>query len=229
MLLRNEIRNYQVYSALPAELRKTSREYYTLAALKYSFPERFSCLHKAEAPDLQDSNGVLGVEVTWGGSPEDEQISSESVKYSRAKTAAEKEKCLAIIRKNGGNRNEISTSFPLGTAENDKRNVIESFRKKLGKADRYRQQFQHIGLVILLDIPLFFFTDKYWGKWLSDLNQGSFDFVALLHWSGVDIYDFITGEYAICRIDREDMDALKKLGRMAAEGIVKDDDPVWDN
>lgn len=29
------------------------------------------------------------------------------------------------------------------------------------------------------------------------------------------------------KIDREDMDALKRLGRMAAEGIIKDDDPVW--
>ena len=29
------------------------------------------------------------------------------------------------------------------------------------------------------------------------------------------------------KIDREDMDALKRLWRMAAEGIIKDDDPVW--
>ena len=29
------------------------------------------------------------------------------------------------------------------------------------------------------------------------------------------------------KIDREDTDALKRLGRMAAEGIIKDDDPVW--
>ena len=31
----------------------------------------------------------------------------------------------------------------------------------------------------------------------------------------------------VADIDREDMDALKRLGRMAAEGIIKDDDPVW--
>ena len=29
------------------------------------------------------------------------------------------------------------------------------------------------------------------------------------------------------RIGRDDMEALKKIGRMAAEGIIKDDDPVW--
>ena len=65
------------------------------------------------------------------------------------------------------------------------------------------------------------------GKWLSDINKGKYDFVAIIHWSGVDIYDFLTKEYSRSRINREDMDALKKLGRMAAEGIVKDEDSVW--
>ena len=69
MNLRDEIRNFQVTSALPRELMKTSREYETLAILNYSFPERFSKLHKAETPDLQDDDGELGVEVTWGAVP----------------------------------------------------------------------------------------------------------------------------------------------------------------
>ena len=29
------------------------------------------------------------------------------------------------------------------------------------------------------------------------------------------------------RIDRENMNALKRLGRMAAEGIIRDDEFVW--
>lgn len=35
--------------------------------------------------------------------------------------------------------------------------------------------------------------------------------MALIHWSGVDIFDFKTGEYSKQRICREDMDALKRL------------------
>ena len=228
MNLRDEIRNFQVTTALPTELMKTSREYKALAILKYSFPDCFAKLHKAEAPDLQDDDGNLAIEVTWGGSPRDEQISGESLKYSHAETEAEKEKSLQKIRKNGGNRDAISTSYPVGTSEGDKKNVIEVFRKKLEKADNYRQSFKRIGLAIIIDIPLFFFEDPQWGQWLSDINNGGFDFVALIHWSGVDIYDFKTREYSNRRIDREDMDALKRLGRMAAEGIVMDDDPVWD-
>lgn len=228
MNLRDEIRNFQVTTALSTKLIKTSREYKTLAILKYSFPDRFAKLHKAEAPDLQDDSGNLAVEVTWGGSPRDELISGESLKYSHAKTEAEKEKCLQKIRKNGGNRDAISTSYPVGTSESDKKNVIEVFRKKLKKVDNYRQSFQCIGLAIIIDIPLFFFDDPQWGKWLSEINDDRYDFVALIHWSGVDIYDFKTGEYSKCRICREDMDALTRLGRMAAEGIIKDDDPVWE-
>ena len=113
MNLRDDIRNYEVISALPTELIKTSREYKVLAFLKYSFPERFSRLQKSEAPDLQEPDGNLAVEVTWGGSPRDELISGESLKYDYARTEAEKEKCLQKIRKNGGDRDDISISFPM--------------------------------------------------------------------------------------------------------------------
>lgn len=228
MNLRDDIRNYKVTSPLPAELIKISREYRALAILKYSFSDYFSKLHKAEAPDLQDDNGNLAVEVTWGGSPRNERISGESLKYSHAKTEDEKEKSLQIIRKNGGDRNAISTSYPVGTSEDDKKNVIEVFRKKLKKVDNYRQSFRRVGLAIIIDIPMFFFDDPQWGRWLSDINNDSFAFVAIIHWSGVDIYDFKTGEYSNKRIKRDDMDALKRLGRMAAEGIIRDDDPVWE-
>jgi len=228
MNLRDDIRNYEFTSKLPKEVIKTSREYVALAILKYSFSEYFSKLHKAEAPDLQDDNGNLAVEVTWGGSPQNERISGESLKYSLAKTEDEKEKSLQIIRKNGGDRNAISTSYPVGTSEDDKKNVIEVFRKKLKKVDNYRQSFRRVGLAIIIDIPMFFFDDPQWGRWLSDINNDSFAFVAIIHWSGVDIYDFKTGKYSEQRINREDMDALKRLGRMAAEGIIRDDDPVWE-
>lgn len=227
MKLRDDIRNYEVISALPTELIKTSREYYVLAVLKYSFPACFSKLKKAECPDLQALDGDVGIEVTWGGSPQNELITGESVKYSHARNAAEKEKILQKIRENGGNRDEIAISYPIGTAEGDKQNVIRVFKKKLKKVDRYRKHFQNIGLAIMIDIPLFFFGDRSWGKWLSDINNNAFDFVALVHWSGVDIYDFRFEQYSRSRISREDRDALQRLGRMAAEGIIKDDDPVW--
>lgn len=225
--LTDEIRNFQVYSALTAEKIKTSREYFVLATLKYSFPEEFAGLHKAEAPDLQDDFKGLGIEVTSGLSPNDERISGESVKYSHAKTEKERAKCLKIIESCGGTRDEFSIGYPVATASSDREHVVNVFKKKLNKVDEYQKKYGHIGLAILIDIPLFFFDDKDWGKWLKELNDNKFEFVALVHWSGVDIYNFISGEYSIKRIGRDDMDALKKVGRMAAEGLILDNSPIW--
>lgn len=41
------------------------------------------------------------------------------------------------------------------------------------------------------------------------------------------MYDVNTGQYKSHRINREDMDTLKRAGCMAVEGIIKDDDLVW--
>ena len=52
MILRDEIRNFQVTTALPTELIKTSREYKALAVLKYSFPDCFDKLLKLPIPQM---------------------------------------------------------------------------------------------------------------------------------------------------------------------------------
>lgn len=228
MLLTEEIRNYEVTAPLDPELIKTSREYRVLAILKYAYPAQFSKLHKAEAPDLQDTDGELGVEVTWGGSPNDEQITSESIKYSQAKTKAEKERRLKKIRNKGGDIIGKRTTYPLGKEEKDKIHAINIFQKKVNKVESYRKYFQNVGLAVMLDVPLPNLHGQQWGGWFSEINNDSFSFIALIHWSGINIYDFKTGEYSSRIIDKDDMDVLKKIGRMAAEGIIKDDDPVWD-
>ena len=215
---------------LPSEDHKTYREYEALAMLKYLLPEQFANLHKAEAPDLQDTEHSLGVEVTYGGSQEDELISGESIKYSQARTDKERERIREKIQQHDGDRDDISTSYPVGTSEKDKANIQRIFRKKLKKAENYRKKFRHLGIVIIIDIPLFYQYGQIWGKWLSALNDSSvckYEFVVLSHWGGIDIYNFKTKQYLNRGISQEDRDALKKLARMTTEGIIKDDDCVW--
>ena len=114
----------------------------------------------------------------------------------------------------------------------NKVNVEKAFRKKLKKTESYRRKFNHLGIVIVVDIPMMFFeTDFDWKEWLFEINESSvynYDFVILSHWSGLDLYDFRTREYAQRRIDRNDRDALRKLARMTTEGIIKEDDLVWE-
>lgn len=225
MFIRDEIKNYTVTKPLPAGLIKKAEEYKALAILKHSFPDRFARMHKDESPDLQDSDGDLGVEVTSGESTSDHIITSESIKYRHSKSEVEKEKILKKIQNNGGNIDGYIIDYPIGNADSDMIHVTAAFEKKIAKADLYRKRFKCIGLAIMLDCPLF--INHQWGKRLSHINNGKYDFVALLHWSGVVLYDFRTDNYSYANINREDMDALKKLGRMAAEGIIKDDDSVW--
>lgn len=231
MILSDKIRNFDVIEPLPSEAHKTCREYEALAMLKFLLSEQFENLHKADAPDLQDPEHSLGVEVTWGGSEDDEKISGESIKYSNAQSDQERKRILKKIRALGGDRDEISTTYPAGTSEKDKANIEKAFRKKLKKAEKYRKNFDHLGIVIMIDIPMIFFKPDFdWKEWLFEINESSisnYDFVILSHWSGIDLYDFRTREYTQCRIEREDRAALCKLARMTTEGIVKDDDPVW--
>ena len=67
--------------------------------------------------------------TTHGTSPRDELISGESLKYDYARTEAEKEKCLQKIRKNGGDRDDISISFPMSTVEEEKKTLSKFLRK----------------------------------------------------------------------------------------------------
>lgn len=227
MILTDEIRCFSVSSALPPEKIKTYREYWALAVLKYSFEEKYSKLHKAESPDLQDDDGELGVEVTSGISPCDEIISGENYKYTHAKSEVDKMVCIEKIKKAGGDRSGIGISYPVSTSEKDRLNIINVFKKKVIKADSYKKKFRKIGLSIIIDIPIFFFDDKEWANWLMDINCGKYDFVAIIHDFGVDVYDFKESTYYSGRIPREDMDALKRLARMATEEIIKDDNTVW--
>ena len=226
MKLTDNIRNYTFNTSLKPEQHKTYREYEALAVLKYSFPELFSNLHKAEAPDLQDSEGSIGVEVTWGSSPNNELINNESAKYPQA-TEANRIKILNRIREHGGDRRGPITSFPLGTEDGDKVHILRAFQKKVKKADRYREDFCNLGLVITIDTPLSIFPDFDWGKELEPYNNDKYDFVVLSHWQGVSMYDFHTRERIDKEISKENRYTLKKLSRMTVEGIIRDDDPVW--
>ena len=91
----------------------------------------------------------------------------------------------------------------------------------------YRQNVQCLGLAIIIDIPIIIISDFQWEENLSDQNNDGFNFVVLIHWSGVDMYDFDTKKHTSKMISNQDMRNLKKIGRLTAEGIITVDDDVW--
>ena len=190
------IRDYQVTAGISAELKKKSEEYYALAVLKHCDKMRFSCLYKTESPDLQSKDGMLGIEVTNAEAPGDQQINGESIKYQHAKTDEEREKALRIIRRNGGDRNTCCTTYPTGTDTKELKNIKNAYCKKLKKLNTYREKCSEVGLVIRIDVPICILGDAQWGNLLHKENEDGFDFIALLHWSGMDIFEMKTGKYS---------------------------------
>lgn len=232
MELNDRIRNRHFGYVLDSHFWKTSNEYTALACLKYCFGEKYRRLRKAEAPDLQDAENSVAIEVTDSVTPNDAQIIGEFTKLSQVSTEEQKEKCRKKIIQNGARL--LSDGMIAGKSrgpETEKREIINAFVQKLSKISKYRKMgFANIGLLIYHEKPAFSETLDNFPQWLIDAQKDcadKYDFVYILHVEGLLFYDFANREKSEIIIPHEDKYALGNLGRMAAEGEVKDDDPIW--
>ena len=122
---------------------------------------------------------------------------------------------------------------PLASSgpETERHEIINTFVQKLSKISKYRKMgFANIGLLIYHEKPAFPATIDNFPEWLIDAQKDhadKYDFVYILHVEGLIFYDFANREKSEIIIPHEDRLALGNLGRMAAEGEVKDDDPIW--
>lgn len=232
MELNDRIRNRHFGYVLDSHFWKTSNEYTALACLKYCFGEKYRRLRKAEAPDLQDAENSVAIEVTDSVTPNDAQIIGEFTKLSQVSTEEQKEKCRKKIIQNGARL--LSDGMIAGKSrgpETEKREIINAFVQKLSKISKYRKMgFANIGLLIYHEKPAFSETLDNFPQWLIDAQKDcadKYDFVYILHVEGLLFYDFANREKSEIIIPHEDRLALGNLGRMAAEGEVKDNDPIW--
>ena len=232
MELNDRIRNRHFGCDLDSHFWKTSNEYTALACLKYCFGEKYRHLRKAEAPDLQDAENSVAIEVTDSVTPNYAQIIGEFTKLSQVNSEKQKEKCREKISRNGARLlGDGMIAWQSRGPETERHEIINAFVQKLSKISKYRKMgFANIGLLIYHEKPAFPETIDNFPEWLIDAQKDcadKYDFVYILHVEGLLFYDFASGEKSKVEIPREDRLALGKLGRMAAEGEVKDDDPIW--
>ena len=228
----NDVRDIPSRCVLDSHLWKRCIEYTALASLKYCFSDKYRHLRKAEAPDLQDHENSVAIEVTNSVTPTDAQIIGEFTKLSQVSTEAQKEKCRQKISQKGAKL--ICDGFMawnFRSPETGINEIVNAFVRKLNKVSIYRQSgFEKIGLLINHENPVFSEEVANYSKILMDAQKDyadKYDFVYILHIEGLLFYDFASGEKSEIVISREDRFALGNLGRMAAEGKVKDDDPIW--
>ena len=220
MELNDRIRNRHFGCVLDSHFWKTSNEYTALACLKYCFGEKYRHLRKAEAPDLQDAEHSVAIEVTDSVTPNDAQTIGEFTKLSQVNSEKQKEKCREKISRNGARLlGDGMIAWKSRGTETERQEIIKY--RKMG--------FANIGLLIYHEKPAFPETIDNFPEWLIDAQKDcadKYDFVYILHVEGLLFYDFANREKSEIIIPHEDRLALGNLGRMAAEGEVKDDDPI---
>ena len=231
MKLTDEIRNKYFDRPLDTNLWKASYEYTALAALKYVDNKRYKHLYHADAPDLRDDVNSVGIEVTEAIDPKRARTVGEMLKYQKCTRESDKLKCREKIYEYAEDFDKYGAVFPDRYPYHEQEEIVAAFQNKLQKIKSYRANgFKRLGLLIYMKGRIFMEGCRCFDEWLRDAQKDTlekFDFVYILHLDGLLYYDFSTGEKKHVTIPWEDGEALLKLGRMAAEGEVADDNPIW--
>lgn len=147
----DEVKDIVYTTPLDSEKMKYYTEAFAWLALQYCFDE-YKDLQLSDAPDLQDINSMIGVEVTEVAIPSTKIVDGNWLHYR--KTGEEKYKIKA--ERFGGKIDNISCSYPPTTSIDELECIEKILKKKIKKIQSYRNKgFHTIGLVFVLnEIPL---------------------------------------------------------------------------
>lgn len=230
MSIPDSVRKKRFPQAFTPRMRSISIEYTALAVLKYCEDETYRFLHHGDAPDLQDTTNSIGIEVTRAVDQDEAMLGSEFVKLAAKNDPKEKEKCRERIGQTGAKLME-DWGMTYSSLKPEKEIIVQAFTSKLSKVASYRKKgFSSVGVFIYREDPLFSDTESEWFEWLQSAQAKTpdrFDFAYLCYISGLLFYDFKKQAATKREIIQADLEALLKLGSMAAIGEIKDDDPIW--
>ncbi len=208
---------------LKSELMKKSMEYKALGVLKYCFGGTYHSLKAADKPDLQMPQ--IGIEVTEAINFKEAQALGEFTKM-RVQGAISGTRVI-----NGHIMDKDSITWLPKKIEDEQECITRAFEKKLKKIPSYRKNgFDKVGLFIVYREPLFPDTPLQCFEWLQKSQKESYDsfnFAYLLAAEILGVFDFDAKSCNWLRIKRDDMDSIKKLARMTAEGEISEEDVEW--
>ena len=208
---------------LKSELMKKSMEYKALGVLKYCFGETYHSLRAADRPDLQMQK--VGIEVTEAINFKEAQALGEFTKMRVQGTIDGKREI------NGYTIDKNSITWLPKQIEDEQECITKAFERKLKKIPSYRQSgFDKVGLFIVYGEPLFPDTPIQCFEWLQKSQKDScdaFNFAYLLAAETLGVFDFDANQSNWLNIERNDMDSIKKLARMTAEGEISEEDVEW--
>lgn len=229
----DRVKKKEFTSAITSSEQKHSHEYRVLAVLRYLYPEKFSTMVKRDSPDLQDGANGIGIEVVSAVKDSDMraarafsevcQAENDIDERSRKRIETSDYSIIPIL----GNRNFICTT---GTAEGEKAVFQKAIIKKLKNIDRYKSNFNQIGLAVVLPDPPTSYAEDHFSEWLFEVvpkNKIFFNFVYILAYRFCILIDVQNKGITKQEISREVSLALSKIARMTAEGDLSLTDQEW--
>ena len=200
---------------------KDYNEELALLILKQCFPGQFSNLTKKDAPDLQDINGRIGIEVVEAiemkkaeidGVFSNRRIDNSSITY---------EKCKEIIEKNGGELDEYGITYPVTTNLDEKAIIQEAIQKKIKKYSEYKEKgFEELSLFVLFYEPIISVEKEIVKKYFSEPFKGVSETYVRLYFLStwvLFVYEIAENKMEIIKIDKEEYNDLLYQARIYVE------------
>ena len=216
------------------ELLKYSQEYRVLATLRYLFPQEFDNLVTRDAPDLQDKEKGIGIEVTMAANSKDTQAARLFSELSLAQPIKAPSLLIKEIESLGytvqdchGVRRLVKSG---SISSNDETVFKESIKKKSRKMQKYKSAFPRVGLAILLtEIPARE-TENNLIQWIEQVDgeiKPTFDFFFVISERFCLYYEPETNISKKRSITREENDQIRSIARKTAEGELTMNSSEW--
>jgi hypothetical protein len=241
MVINDKVKSKVWTERIDKHLITKSWENQALAILKYFFPSLLSDLFVSDAPDIQDRKKIWGIEVVRVILEEEGRLFGEMNQYfnslqdhddTKAKKYREK-----IIR-DGGVFTETGIRVPLTSTYDEEDRFQYIFRKKLAKLTEYKKHgYINMGLFMFHnEIPIQFvepiermeyldaiqhrYSDKYHWAFIVDWDNSA-------QLNRLTVINFENSKLEIKHIPSSIMMDCVRYGRLAAEGGISADEPIW--
>lgn len=228
------IRSKQFNSPIKPYLLKFSQEYRVLATLRYLFPQKYATMTKGEVPDLQDSENGIGIEVVSAVRENDMRAERAFSRLRQSSNDSEAKKQIDIIESSGCSLGVLPngglTLGVAGTANTEKLFFQTSIRKKKEKISKYRENFNVLGLSIVLpEIPTPEAECKFidWTREVFREDNNRFNFVYMISHRFCIYYDIQADYFQKWELSEKDTCLLRTIARMTAEGELSLDSQEW--
>lgn len=232
MIITDEIRNKSIWTyivPLSSKQAKHYQEFFALAVLRYTNPEKYNAFQKKDAPDLQNAEMKSGVEVTTATAKNEAAIGGDFVKYRLAKDDVKRRKLEQKIEKNGGKLERFGISYPVKTGDMEYQSVRDAILQKNSKLLKYKADGFD-------SIELFVYYEGIFGPWSEEKirelfektrEEQIYDAVYICSSCVLIKYQYSNRKLQFITIPREDYEALARIARMTVTGDIDLKSPIW--